>query len=118
MVIASIAASEERCVAGMDVGGAFLNADLKSTGVMVHMRLDKLMTSLLVKIDPEFEQFVEKVTGTSVLRLGKALYGCVEAAAGFSFWFILSREKFTGEFMTTFCPFFNQSHHLSNNFTD
>ena len=38
-------------------------------------QLDKVMTTLLVKLDPSFQSFVED-NGTD-----KALYGCVEAAA-------------------------------------
>ena len=49
------------------------------SGVIVHMRLDKIMTSILVKIDPSFAEFVAE-DGSSVVQLGKALYWCVEAA--------------------------------------
>lgn len=44
------------------------------------MRLDKVMTALLVQLDPSFQSFVED-SGTAVVQLDKALYGCVEAAA-------------------------------------
>ena len=43
------------------------------------MRLDKVMTEILVKIDPKFKKFVA-VDESSVVQLDKALYGCVEAA--------------------------------------
>lgn len=94
--IAAIAAAEGRHVMTMDIGGAFLNADITATGVKVHMRLDKLMTELLVKISPEHAQFVEP-SGCSVVELDKALYGCIEAAA---LWFTdldrtLKRDGFT-----------------------
>jgi hypothetical protein len=52
--IAAIAAAEGRKVMTIDVGGAFLNADIKKTGVLVHVRLDKIMTGFLVEIAPEF----------------------------------------------------------------
>ena len=45
--IAAIAAAEERHVITIDIGGAFLNADMAPTGIKVHMRLDKVMTILL-----------------------------------------------------------------------
>jgi hypothetical protein len=46
---------------------------------MVLMRLNKFLTSVLVEIDPSYEQFVTK-NGTCVVKLNKALYGCVESA--------------------------------------
>jgi hypothetical protein len=49
------------------------------TGIKVHMRLDKVMTTLLQRIDPTYTDYVE-VGGTVIVELDKALYGCVEAA--------------------------------------
>lgn len=80
LTIAGIAAKEARDVMVCDIGGAYLNADMGPTGVTVHMRLDRVMTELLVEMDPDFQQFVEK-NGTSVVALDKALYGCVESAS-------------------------------------
>ena len=79
LITAGIAAMEARKVMACDIGGAYLNADMAPTGVVVHMRLDAIMTRMLVEIDPDFAQFVEK-NGTSVVALDKALYGCVESA--------------------------------------
>ena len=78
--IAAIAAHEHRIAEITDIGGAFLNADISPTGIKVHMRLDKVMTAFLLKIDPSYKEFVEP-SGTCVVELDKALYGCVEAAA-------------------------------------
>ena len=64
----------------MDIGGAFLNADITSTGIKVHMRLNRVLTDMLVLIDPKHACFVEE-RGTSLVKLNKALYGCLEAAA-------------------------------------
>jgi hypothetical protein len=44
------------------------------------MRLNRVLTSMLVLIDPNHAHFVEE-RGTSVVELDKALYGCVEATA-------------------------------------
>jgi hypothetical protein len=79
LTIAAIAAAEERHVITIDIGGAFLNADMAPTGIKVHMRLDKVMTTLLQRIDPTYTDYVE-VGGTVIVELDKALYGCVEAA--------------------------------------
>ena len=53
------------------------------------MRLDKVMTRLLVKINPKFEEFVSE-DGSSILQLNKALYGCVKAV---HLWYLMLREK-------------------------
>ena len=80
LTTASIAAAENRFVMIVDIGGAFLNASMHPTGVIVHMRLSALMASILVKIDPSYTNFLES-DGTLVVKLDKALDGCVEAAA-------------------------------------
>jgi hypothetical protein len=87
--MAAMAAREKRVVATVDIGGAYLNASMIESGVIVHMRLDKVMTSILVKIDPLFAEFVAE-DGSSVVQLDKALYGCVEAA---HLWYLMLREK-------------------------
>ncbi len=46
--LAAVATYEKRPVAVVDIGGAFLNADMGKT-VPVHMRLDKTMTGFPVK---------------------------------------------------------------------
>ena len=48
--VISMAAHEGRHAADMDIGGAFLHADM-TTGVPVHMRLDKTMSDFLVGLD-------------------------------------------------------------------
>ena len=47
------------------------------------------MTSILVKIDPSFAEFVAE-DGSSVVQLDKALYGCVETA---HLWYLMLRKK-------------------------
>ena len=44
----------------MDIGDDFLNADITSTGIKVHMRLSKMLTFMLVIICPEHSKFVER----------------------------------------------------------
>jgi hypothetical protein len=36
--VAAVAAAEGRKVMTIDVGGAFLNTDIKTTGILVHVR--------------------------------------------------------------------------------
>jgi hypothetical protein len=52
LTIAGLAARERRKVETVDIGGAFLN------GIIVQVRLNKLMTSLLLKIAPDYLPFV------------------------------------------------------------
>ena len=47
---------------------------------VVLMILNKIFTSVLVKIDLNYTTYVQK-SGPCVVRLKKALYGCVESAA-------------------------------------
>ena len=46
LTIAAIAAKEGRKVIAIDIGGAFLNADMSPTGIDVHM------SSMLIQLDP------------------------------------------------------------------
>ena len=79
MTVFSIAAYEKRNAVVVDIGGAYLNADM-NTGTLVYMRLDATMSRMMMKLDPGYEQFVDN-KGCIVVRLDKALYGCVESAA-------------------------------------
>ena len=77
--ILSSATHENRGVAVIDIGGAFLNADM-DTGLPVHMRLDRNMSGMMTKLAPEYERYVD-AKGCVVVKLDEALYGCVESAA-------------------------------------
>lgn len=77
--VLSITAAENRNIAVVDIGGAFLNASM-DTGVSVHMRLDATMTRMLTEMEPSYRTYVDH-RGSLVVRLDKALYGCVESAA-------------------------------------
>ena len=80
-LIAAIAASRNSAVACIDFPGAFLNSVMPETGDhTVFMRLNKFLTSVLVQIDPTYSTYVQP-NGTCVVRLKRALYGCVESAA-------------------------------------
>ena len=58
--LAVIVAHEARLTFVMDIGGAFLNADITDTGIKVHMRLNLTFTGMLVSIDPGHARFVEE----------------------------------------------------------
>ena len=71
----------------MDIGGAFLNAEMK-TGVDIHMRLDRTMNELITRLRPDYSQFTDP-KGCITVVLDRALYGCVWSAA---FWYENLRE--------------------------
>ena len=79
MTVFSIAAYENRSAVVVDIGGAFLNADM-DTGIDVYMRLDGTMSRMIAKLNKVYEQYMDG-KGCVVVRLDKALYGCVESAA-------------------------------------
>jgi hypothetical protein len=88
--MAAVSAYERRSVAVVDIGGAYLNADMKKQ-VPVYMRLDKTMSDFLVTLDPSYRRFLDDRGGLTVL-LKKALYGCVESS---SLWYENLRTTMT-----------------------
>ena len=66
-IVAAIAAAEHRQVMTIDVGGALLNVVITTTGINVHVRLDSVMTKMLVEIAPEYQRYVDD-RGTMSLR--------------------------------------------------
>jgi hypothetical protein len=75
--VAAIAAHEHREVVTVDVVGAYLNAEM--TENKVFLRVNKMSTEVLVKLDPKLEKFVNPKTGTMIVKLKRALYGCIES---------------------------------------
>ena len=73
------AAHHGKIVKSMDVQGAFLNASLEPTGVIVHMLIEPRVAAVLASLDPSYTPFLRK-DGSVCVRLVKALYGTVEAA--------------------------------------
>lgn len=79
-IITAIAASENRSVATIDFPGAFLNSDMPSEGDhTVYMRRNKYLINVLISIDKSYIKYVND-KGTCIVKLKKALYGCVESA--------------------------------------
>ena len=75
----SIAAHEGRFTTVLDVGGAFLNADM-TTGIVVHMSLDATRSVLIIRLDKSYDKDMD-IKGPILVKLKKALYGWVESAA-------------------------------------
>jgi hypothetical protein len=58
LTVLSVAAHEHRKAAVVDIGGAFLNADM-DTGILVHMRLNATMSVLLCRLDPGYKEYMD-----------------------------------------------------------
>ena len=81
-ITAAIAAQEKRKVVTVDIGKAYLNADI--TGVKPLMKLGKELVDTLETM-PEWLQKYGKFQqrtpdGGAIVELDKALYGCVESS--------------------------------------
>lgn len=77
LMVASIAATENRHVATLDISGAYLNAPIGTHRVF--MSIDKDLADIVVEVDPSYSTFIQD-NGKLVVELDKALYGCVESA--------------------------------------
>ena len=79
--VAQIAAVENRFVMVGDVGSAYLNADMpmEKPDKILHMYIDKNVADAIIKQDKSFEYY-RRHNGGLVVRLDKALYGCIESA--------------------------------------
>jgi len=77
-LIAVIAAKEERSLITLDIGGVYHNARMIADSNVL-MRLDPLITRLLVQLKPGYGRYVSD-NWSVVVRLEKALYGCVKSA--------------------------------------
>ena len=75
-MVATIAAHEGRKVRTMDVGSAYLNAKIVRE---VHMVIQPTLASILCEISSKYRKFLRE-DGSLVVRLLKALYGCVESS--------------------------------------
>ena len=76
--VAGIAAHENRKTATVDIGGAFLHASPKEANP-IYVVLDKVMSKIMIDIDPTYTKYANN-NGEIIVKLTKALYGCVESA--------------------------------------
>jgi histone deacetylase 1/2 len=74
---AAIAAKERRVIKTIDLPGAYLN--VKMSGVEVLMHLDEFTAAILIAIKPEYKNYRREDDGSMIVRLDRALYGCVES---------------------------------------
>jgi len=78
MTVAAIAHKEKRKVAVVDVTGAYLKV-LLGKDKDIFMRLEPALAAIYVDLDPSFRPFLS-ADGSLVVRLARALYGCIESA--------------------------------------
>jgi hypothetical protein len=71
-----VAAKEGRHVMKLDIGGAYLNAEM--VGESVIMEINKEITGIIRDVLPEVAPYIRE--GKLLVRLNKALYGCIQSA--------------------------------------
>jgi hypothetical protein len=76
MLTSLIAADPSRNVASVDVTGAYLLVDMTSD---VYMTLQRSLADIMISLDPTYSDFLQS-NGSVIVKLDKALYGCVESA--------------------------------------
>lgn len=80
-ILLAIAAFERRHLMVIDVKGAYLNADMaRPDGKKTFVKLDRQLAKLFVEVEPSLAKFVNP-DGTMILKLDKALYGCIQSSA-------------------------------------
>ena len=77
LITASIAAHRGEHVMTLDHKAAYLNAAMVDRAV--HVKLPREVSALLCKLTPNHLRYLRK-DGTIVVKLRKALYGCIESA--------------------------------------
>jgi hypothetical protein len=71
-IMATIVAHEGRKVRTMEIGGAYLNAEIKRLVLMV---IQPSLTKILCSFAPGYSKFIRE-DGYAVVKLLRALYGC------------------------------------------
>ena len=77
-MIGVIAAAERREVVTLDIPGAYLHAKMP-TDCAVYMRLNKYLSNIMIQLNNHYAKYLND-DGTIVVKLDKALYGCVQSS--------------------------------------
>lgn len=77
MMITALSAREGRTISTIDIKSAYLNAEIKSKEILMH--IDPAISTLVCVAKPEWKSF-QRQDGSLIVHLDKALYGCVESA--------------------------------------
>ncbi len=74
-ILLAIAAHEKKHLMVID---AYLNADMsRPDGRKTFVKIDKQLAKLFIEVGPSLQEFCNS-DGTLILRLDKALYGCIQ----------------------------------------
>ena len=76
--LTALAAKEKRIVTTIDIKSAYLNASIDTREIL--MRIEPSLAAILLKIEPKWSECIDAKDGSLVVKLRKALYGCVESA--------------------------------------
>jgi len=79
LITAGVAAKEERKVASLDVGSAYLNAPMDPNAPAVILKIDATNAAILASIDPTYTPYLTE-KGELFVKLRKCIYGCIESA--------------------------------------
>lgn len=77
MIMIALAAKEKRKIRVLDIGNAFLEAEM--TGKEVYVEIDQATSRILSMIDNSIGKYLN-ANGRYTARLDKALYGCIQSA--------------------------------------
>jgi hypothetical protein len=77
LILSAVFAMKKCKIIKINIVAAYLNCKLEKA---IYMSLDKLVSSLLVKLYDSYSNYVHKETGTIHVLLQKALYGLIESA--------------------------------------
>ena len=79
MIIITIAVKENRHVASLDIGGAYLNAQMPDHNPDIIMRIDPQLATIVCDLDESYNKLLG-TKGEIYVKLKRALYGCIESA--------------------------------------
>jgi hypothetical protein len=85
--VVAIASAERRSVLTADVTAAFVKAKVPA-GVEILVKLDKINAQILCQIQEKYKKYLDE-DGTMIVKLDKALYGCVQSCR---LWYELLRS--------------------------
>ena len=86
LIILVIAIRRRYVVVTTDIAGAYLNARIKNQNL--YMRIDSTLAAILVDLDESYKDYLLD-DGSLIVKLEKALYGCIESA---KLWYELLAE--------------------------
>ena len=75
MIIITIAVKENRHIASLDIGGAYLNAQMPDNHPDIIMRIEPQLATIICDLDASYNKLLG-TKGEIYVKLKRALYGC------------------------------------------